>query len=94
MPHIKPKRSVKILNAVAGEWTNRNRAARYVRDGRAVWVGADTIRLLPEHQGHQAAGRNYEQEMGYARAVHGGPIATVRELCNIPVVCPMRLLGG
>jgi hypothetical protein len=51
---------IRIENPLPGSspWTSRNRAACYVRDRRAVYVGEDAIRFVVCDPRNEAAARN------------------------------------
>lgn len=83
-------RKVRIVNPIPGTngWTGRNRADRYVRVGRAVYVGPNAIKFI-EHPHNAVAKAKFEQaKAGYddiARTMN------ISEVARLPVVRPERL---
>jgi hypothetical protein len=71
-------------------WTGRNRAERYVRTGRAVFVGLAAIRFIASDARNIAAGKKAaDAAAGYDDIRR---ILTVEELAHIPLVNPHKAL--
>jgi hypothetical protein len=88
-------KGIKIHNPVSGHgFTTKNRAARFVAQGRAVWVEPGvSIRFVAVHPQHVAAKQSANAtRYWYARAVQSG-MAGLNELANLPMITPAKALG-
>lgn len=89
------RKTIRIENPVAGSgFTSKNRAKRFVAQGRAEWVepGA-SIRFIPSDHRHASARKSADAtRYWYERAAHTG-LAQLSELANLPMVTPHVLLG-
>lgn len=85
---------IRIENPVSGcGYTSRNRAKRFVSQGRAAWTSQSSIRFVAQDHRHTSAQQSVDNTIrSYDRAAHSG-IATYRELANLPLVAPGVLLG-
>ena len=71
-------------------WTGRNRAERYVRTGRAVYVGPAAIRFIESDARNIAAAKKAaDAAAGYDDIRR---TLTVEELANIPIMNPHKAL--
>ena len=71
-------------------WTGRKRAERYVRTGRAVFIGLAAIRLVESDARNLAAVKKAaESAAGYDDIRR---TLTVAELANIPLINPQKAL--
>ena len=89
------RKNIRIENPVSGcGFTSRNRAKRFVAQGRAEWVQAGvSIRFVQSDHRHSSAQNSVEQtRYWYERAAHTG-MATLAELANLPMIAPGVLLG-
>jgi hypothetical protein len=75
-------------------FTSKNRAKRFVAQGRAEWVEPGvSIRFIPSDPRHASARKSAEAtRYWYERAAHTG-LAQLSELANLPMVTPHVLLG-
>jgi hypothetical protein len=88
-------KSIRIENPVSDcRFTNKNRAKRFVAQGRAEWVETGvSIRFIAADHRHRAAQVSVDTtRYGYERAAHAG-LAQLSELANLPMVTPGVLLG-
>jgi hypothetical protein len=101
-PHSQPRapretmsKDIRIENPVSGRgFTSKNRAKRFVAQGRAAWVQAEvSIRFVQSDHRHVSAqtAANHTR-WWYDRAAHEG-MAQIADLANTPVIQPARLLG-
>jgi hypothetical protein len=89
------KCAVRIENPVAGcGFTSKNRASRFVRQGRAVWVEPGVaIRFVERDHRHASAKKSVDEtRYWYERAANTG-LARLHELANLPMVAPAVLLN-
>jgi hypothetical protein len=89
------RKTIRIENPVSEcEFTSRNRAKRFVAQGRAEWVEAGvSIRFVPSDHRHSSAKKTVDQtRYWYERAVNTG-MAELAELANLPMVTPAVALG-
>lgn len=89
------KKGIKIENPVAGcGFTTKNRAKRFVAQGRAEWVEVGvSIRFVSSDQRHHAVQRSVDRtRREYDRAARTG-MARIAELANLPMIAPAVLLG-
>lgn len=87
---------VSILDLPEPRFTTRNRARRFIRDGRAEWIEINvSIRFVPSHHAHKSAQvSEHEMLMGrtaYAYDRIGRPL-TRQELRGIPFVGDVQRL--
>jgi hypothetical protein len=67
-------------------WTGRNRAERFVRTGRAVFVGENSVRFVDSDPRNQAATEQADRDAeGYDLASSMG-LANLRAIRNLPTV--------
>lgn len=88
-------KSIRIENPVSDcRFTTKNRARRFVAQGRAEWVELGvSIRFVRSDRRHCAAQASVDTtRLGYERASHTG-LAQLSELANLPMVAPGVLLG-
>ena len=88
-------KGIKIENPVAGcGFTTKNRAKRFVAQGRAEWVEPGvSIRFGSSDHRHVAAQRSVDMtRREYDRASRTG-MAGITELVNLPMIAPAVLLG-
>lgn len=89
------RKNIRIENPVAGcSFTSKNRAQRFVAQGRAEWVQAGiSIRFVPADYRHNSAQKSADQtRYWYDRASNAG-IAQLAELANLPMITPEMALG-
>jgi hypothetical protein len=82
---------IRILNPIrhGARWTGRNRSERYVRTGRAVFVGVAAIRFIETDARNIAAKKAADAAAGYDDIRR---TLTVDELAHIPFVNPHKAL--
>ena len=88
-------KDIRIENPVSGRgFTSKNRAKRFVAQGRAAWVQAGvSIRFIKSDHRHASAQAAADHtRWSYDRAAHEG-MAQIADLANLPVIQPARLLG-
>jgi hypothetical protein len=89
------QKPVRIINPVSDcQFTSRNRAARFVRKGRAEWVHVGkSIRFVSSDRQHQSAKNAADKtRTGYDRAASAG-MAKMRAMANLPMTSPSAALG-
>ena len=89
------RKHIRIDNPVSGPgFTSKNRARRFVAQGRAEWVQAGvSIRFVQSDHRHRSAQKSVDRtRYWYERAAHTG-MATLAELANLPMIRPGVLLG-
>ena len=89
------RRNIRIENPVSGcGFTSKNRAKRFVAQGRAVWVQAGvSIRFVQSDHRHNSAQKAADQtRYWYERAANTG-LAQLAELVNLPMIAPEVALG-
>ena len=94
-PLPKRKKAIRIENPVAGcGFTTRNRARRFVAQGRAERVQPGvSIRFIQSDHRHRSAKKSVDAtRYWYERAAHTG-MARLAELANLPMIAPGVLLG-
>jgi hypothetical protein len=79
------------VNPVGKPFTNRNRASRFVKSGRARWVDANTIEFVRTDRRHVAvaASQRRVSEIGYDQVKR---TLSLEEMANIPIIAPWKLL--
>jgi hypothetical protein len=88
------RKPIRIENPVSGcGFTSKNRANRFVKQGRAEWVepGASIRFIQSDHRHHSAHNSVEQTRFWYERAAHTG-MATLAELANLPMIAPGLLL--
>ena len=89
------RQNIRIENPVSGSgFTSRNRAKRFVAQGRAEWVeDGVSIRFVQSDHRHISAQKSEDKtRYGYERAANNG-MATFAELANLPMVAPGVAMG-
>jgi hypothetical protein len=89
------RKNIRIENPVAGcGFTSKNRAKRFVAQGRAEWVQAGvSIRFVQSDHRHSSAQKSQDQtRYWYERAANTG-MAQLAEMANLPMVAPAVALG-
>jgi hypothetical protein len=89
------RKNIGIENPVSGcGFTSKNRANRFVAQGRAEWVQAGvSIRFVQSDHRHSAAQKSVDAtRWSYDRAAHTG-MAGIAELANLPMIAPGVALG-
>jgi hypothetical protein len=89
------RKNIRIENPVSGcEFTSKNRANRFVAQGRAEWVRAGvSIRFAQSDHRHTSAQKAVDQtRWSYDRAAGTG-MARFAELANLPMIAPGVALG-
>jgi hypothetical protein len=86
---------IRIENPVSGRgFTSKNRAKRFVAQGRAEWVEPGvSIRFIQADHRHRSAQKSVDAtRYWYEREAHTG-LAKLSELANLPMIAPGVLLG-
>ena len=89
------RKNIRIENPVSAcGFTSKNRANRFVAQGRAEWVQAGvSIRFVQSDYRHNSAQKAVDQtRWSYDRAAHTG-VAQIADLANLPMIRPAVLLG-
>jgi hypothetical protein len=89
------RKNIRIENPVSGcGFTSKNRANRFVAQGRAEWVEAGvSIRFVQSDHRHGSAQASVDAtRWSYDRAAHTG-MAQLAELANLPMIMPAVALG-
>ena len=89
------RKNIRIENPVSGcGFTSKNRANRFVAQGRAEWVQAGvSIRFVQSDHRHTSAQTSVDAtRWSYDRAAHTG-MAGIVELANLPMIAPGVALG-
>ena len=89
------RKNIRIENPVSGSgFTSKNRASRFVAQGRAEWVQAGvSIRFVQSDHRHNSAQKSVDQtRWSYDRAAHTG-MAQIAELANLPMIRPAVFMG-
>ena len=89
------RKNIRIENPVSGSgFTSRNRAKRFVAQGRAEWVQDGlSIRFVQSDYRNISAQKSVDQtRYGYERAANKG-LATFAELANLPMISPGVAMG-
>ena len=89
------RKNIRIENPVSGcGFTSKNRAKRFVAQGRAEWVQAGvSIRFVQLDHRHSSAQKSVDQtRYWYERAANTG-MAQLAELANLPMIMPGVALG-
>jgi len=86
---------IRIENPVSDcRFTSKNRAQRFVAQGRAEWVEPGvSIRFIQSDHRHHSAQKSVDAtRYWYERAANTG-MAGIAELANLPMIMPSRFLG-
>jgi hypothetical protein len=89
------RKNIRIENPVSGcGFTSKNRAKRFVAQGRAKWVQAGvSIRFVQSDPRHISAQKSADlTRYWYERAANTG-MATLSEMANLPMIAPAVALG-
>lgn len=89
------RKHIRIDNPVSGcGFTSKNRARRFVAQGRAEWVEPGvSIRFIQSDHRHTSAQKSADTtRYWYERAANTG-LAQLSELANLPMITPGVLLG-
>jgi hypothetical protein len=89
------RKNIRIENPVSEcGFTSKNRAKRFVAQGRAEWVQAEvSIRFVPSDHRHSSAQKSLDQtRYWYERAANTG-MAQLAEMANLPMISPAVALG-
>jgi hypothetical protein len=89
------RKNIRIENPVSGcGLTSKNRANRFVAQGRAEWVQAGvSIRFVQSDHRQLSAQKSVDAtRWSYDRAAHTG-MAGIAELANLPMIAPGVALG-
>ena len=84
------RKNIRIENPVSGcGFTSKNRAKRFVAQGRAEWVQAGvSIRFIQSDHRNASAQKSVDQtRWSYDRAANTG-MAQIAELANLPMIAP------
>jgi hypothetical protein len=89
------RKNIRIENPVSEcGFTSKNRAKRFVTQGRAVWVQAGvSIRFIQSDHRHGSAQKSVDHtRWSYDRAANTG-LAQLVEMANLPMIAPAVALG-
>jgi hypothetical protein len=89
------RKNIRIENPVSGcGFTSKNRAKRFVAQGRAEWIEVGvSIRFVQSDHRHCSAQASVDTtRWSYDRAAHTG-VAQIADLANLPMIRPAVLLG-
>ena len=89
------RKNIRIENPVSGcGFTSKNRAKRFVTQGRAEWAQAGiSIRFVQSDHRHNSARKAADQtRYWYERAANTG-LAQLAEMANLPMISPAVALG-
>jgi hypothetical protein len=89
------RKNIRIENPASGSgFTSKNRAQRFVAQGRAEWVQAGvSIRFVQSDHRHSSAQKSVDHtRWSYDRAAHTG-VAQIADLANLPMIRPAVLMG-
>ena len=89
------RKNIRIENPVSGcAFTSKNRAKRFVAQGRADWVQVGvSIRFVQSDHRHSSAQKSVDQtRYWYERAANTG-LAKLAEMANLPMISPAVALG-
>ena len=88
-------KSIRIENPISDcRFTSKNRARRFVTQGRAEWVEPGvSIRFIQSDHRHCSATKSLDlTRYWYERAAQNG-LATVEQIANLPMVAPGVAMG-
>ena len=89
------RKNIRIENPVSGcGLTSRNRAKRFIAQGRAEWVEPGvSIRFIQSDHRHRSAKKSVDlTRLSYDRAANTG-MAQLADLANLPMIAPGVALG-
>jgi hypothetical protein len=89
------RKNIRIENPLSDcRFTSKNRAQRFVAQGRAEWAEPGvSIRFIESDHRHRSAQKSADATRHwYERAAHTG-MAQLSELANLPMVRPAVALG-
>ena len=89
------RKNIRIDNPISDcRFTSKNRAQRFVVQGRAEWVELGvSIRFIQADHRHCSAQSSVDAtRYGYERAAHVG-MAQLADLANLPMIMPGKALG-
>ena len=89
------RKNIRIENPVSEcGFTSKNRAKRFVAQGRAEWAQAGiSIRFVQSDYRHSSAQKAVEQtRWSYDRAAHTG-MAEIADLAHLPMIRPAVFMG-
>jgi hypothetical protein len=89
------RKNIRIENPISDcQFTSKNRAKRFVAQGRAKWVEPGvSIRFVQADHRHQSAKKSVDAtRYWYERATSTG-MARLDELANLPMVRPAVAMG-
>jgi hypothetical protein len=89
------RKNIRIENPVSGSgFTSKNRAQRFVAQGRAEWVETGvSIRFTQSDHRHNSAQKSADAtRWSYDRAAHTG-MAQIADLANLPMIRPAVFMG-
>src|ERR1035441_8995157 len=89
------RKNIRIENPVSGcAFTSKNRAKRFVAQGRAEWVQVGvSIRFVQSDHRHGSAQKSVDHtRWSYDRAANTG-MARIGDLVNLPMIAPAVVLG-
>ena len=89
------RKNIRIENPVSGcGFTSKNRAKRFVAQGRAEWVQTGiSIRFVQSDRRHGSAQKSVDHtRWSYDRAANTG-LAQLAEMANLPMISPAVALG-
>ncbi len=89
------RKNIRIENPVSGcGFTSRNRAKRFVAQGRAEWVEPGvSIRFIPLDHRHTSAQASVDATRYWYERAAGSGMAGLTELANLPMIAPGMALG-
>ena len=89
------RKNIRIENPISDcRFTSRNRAKRFVAQGRAEWVEPGvSIRFVQSDHRHGSAQKSVDHtRWSYDRAANTG-MAQIVELANLPMIHPAQFMG-
>ncbi len=89
------RKNIRIDNPVSGSgFTSRNRAKRFVAQGRAEWVEPGvSIRFIQSDHRHASAQASVEATRYWYERAAGSGMARLTEVANLPMIAPGVALG-
>ena len=89
------RKNIRIENPVSEcGFTSKNRAKRFVTQGRAEWAQAGvSIRFIQSDHRHGSAQKSLDHtRWSYDRAANSG-MAQIADLANLPMIAPAVFMG-
>ena len=89
------RKNIRIENPVSEcGFTSKNRAKRFVTQGRAEWAQAGvSIRFIQSDHRHGSAQKSVDHtRWSYDRAANSG-MAQIADLANLPMIAPAVFMG-